>query len=172
MIAHSIGKGIGRIFRWMTDGACFVLRVIWNGCWLLFSVIMGGFGLFCLYGLGVLAVLLNQGYPLAGVTLGCLGLVMCTFSACVMGFTFLKKRRRGIGENRSFRVSGKGTGRTDEKETGKDAGRMDRKETGKGTGRTGREEAAEDTDRMDSRRKRMKRHDERGGENTWVNCEV
>lgn len=47
----------------------------------------GFFGLFCLYGLGVSLVLLLQGYPLAGVTVGCLGLVLCMFSLAGFGFT-------------------------------------------------------------------------------------
>ena len=102
MIIHGIGKGIGDIFRWIADMARLALVMIWNGCWVMFSVTAGGFGLFCLYGLGVLAVLLVQGYPLAGVTLGCLGLVMCSFSAAVIGFTFLR-HFKGSGKDRRQR---------------------------------------------------------------------
>lgn len=40
-------------------------------------------------------VLLTQGYPLAGVTIGCAGLVCCMFSAAGLGMTFLWRRRAG-----------------------------------------------------------------------------
>ena len=94
MIIHGIGAGVAGIFRWLAGAGAFVLRMIWNGCWLLFSAIMAGYGMFCLYGLGVLAVLLAQGYPLAGITLGCLGLALCFFSATGLGITLLKKGKR------------------------------------------------------------------------------
>ena len=59
--------------------------------WMLDHVLgfAGGFGLFSLFGLGLLTVLLTQGYPLVGVTIGCGGLVCCMFSAAGLGMTFL-----------------------------------------------------------------------------------
>ena len=50
------------------------------------------FGLFCLYGFGVLVILLADGYPLLGATLGCFGLVLCTFSAAGFVLTLLWKQ--------------------------------------------------------------------------------
>lgn len=66
---------------------------MWNGCWMLFSVFAGGLGLFSLYGMGVLAVLLMEGYPLVGVLIGCVGLVFCMFSAAGLGLTLLWRRK-------------------------------------------------------------------------------
>lgn len=89
-------RGTGRL---AVSGASFCIRVLfwgirmaWNAGWIGFALCCGFFGLCCLYGLGVLMVLLLQGYPLAGVTMGCLGLVMCSFSAAFLGLTLLKKR--------------------------------------------------------------------------------
>lgn len=71
------------------------IRMVWNGACIGCALLCGGFGLFCLYCLGLLTVLLLQGYPLAGVTLGCVGLVMCSFSAGWLSITMLLKGRNG-----------------------------------------------------------------------------
>ncbi|MCI9105797.1 MAG: DUF1700 domain-containing protein [Lachnospiraceae bacterium] len=76
-----------RIFRWG-------IRMTWNAGCLGFSFCCGFFGLICLYGFGLLMVLLLQGYPLVGLTMGCLGLVMCTFSAACLGLTMLWRVRK------------------------------------------------------------------------------
>lgn len=51
-------------------------------------------GLLCLFGLGMLAVLWMQHYPLAGVTIGCLGLVLCFFSAAGYAVTLLWRTKK------------------------------------------------------------------------------
>lgn len=99
-----MGKGILWIFRTGAAAIAWAARMVWNGCWILFSLAAAVFGLFSLYGLGVLAVLLIQGYPFAGVTLGCLGLVMCAFSAAVLGTTFLFRRQNNRAKNRGGRM--------------------------------------------------------------------
>ena len=86
---HSLCRGIRQMIQWMVDIALWGIRLAWNGCWIMFSVFAGGFGLFSLFGLGLLTVLLTQGYPLVGVTIGCGGLVCCMFSAAGLGMTFL-----------------------------------------------------------------------------------
>lgn len=75
------------IFLWCV-GVC------WNIGWILFAFFCGGFGLFSLFGLGVLAVLLAQGYPLAGVTIGALGVNLSLFAAAGLGLTLLWKGRK------------------------------------------------------------------------------
>ena len=51
-----------------------------------------------LFGLGVLAVLMVQGYPVAGVTLGCLGATVSLFSAAGLAMTLRwKKQKKGPG---------------------------------------------------------------------------
>lgn len=103
-VADNMGKGILWIFRTGAAAIAWAARMVWNGCWILFSLAAAGFGLFSLYGLGVLAVLLIQGYPFIGVTLGCLGLVMCAFSAAVLGTTFLFRTQNNRAKNRGGRT--------------------------------------------------------------------
>lgn len=94
--AGAMGRGwnalcrcVKTIWQWGLEGVLWGIRLAWNGCWVLFSLFAGGFGLFSLFGMGVLAVLLMQGYPLVGVTVGCAGLVCCLFSAAGLGMTLL-----------------------------------------------------------------------------------
>lgn len=84
---YMLGEGIGRIFHGCINAVRWCIRLAWNMCCVGASLTVGFFGLFCLYGLGVLLVLLIQGYPLWGITLGCLGLVLCMFSLAGFGFT-------------------------------------------------------------------------------------
>ena len=73
-------------------------RLFWNGAWIFLAGCMGGTGLMFLFCLGVLAVLMVQGYPVAGVTLGCLGATMSLFSAAGLGMTLRwKKQKKGPG---------------------------------------------------------------------------
>ena len=98
MTGNAIGRGIRAAVRWGLGMVRLAGRLAWNGCWTAFSLTAFGFGLFSLYLFGVLVILLMQGYPLTGVLLGCMGLVMCTFSAGVLGMSFRVKRRRRDGE--------------------------------------------------------------------------
>lgn len=85
------------------------MRMTWNATCIGFALGCGLFGLFCLYGMGMLMVLLSQGYPLAGVTLGCVGLVMCSFSAACLGMTWLwreQKNRESRGDRKDSRSEG------------------------------------------------------------------
>lgn len=93
-IAGTIGRGMKRLIGFSIDVILWGIRLVWNGCWFLFAVFMIGCGLFGLYGLGVLAILLMQGYPLIGVLVGCVGIVLCTFSAAGLGISFLYRRKR------------------------------------------------------------------------------
>lgn len=93
-IAGTIGRGMKSLIGFSIDVILWGIRLAWNGCWFLFAVFMIGCGLFGLYGLGVLAILLMQGYPLIGVLVGCVGIVLCTFSAAGLGISFLYRRKR------------------------------------------------------------------------------
>lgn len=79
-------------FCWKAAGWC--IRAAWNLCWAGFSIFCGVMGLFCLFGLGMLAVLLTQGYPLAGVVIGCLGLNLCLFAAAGFGMTLIWRNKK------------------------------------------------------------------------------
>ena len=49
MAGSTIGRGIRTAVRWVTDGGCLAGRLLWNGCWMIFSLTVFGFGLFFLY---------------------------------------------------------------------------------------------------------------------------
>ena len=90
----AVGKTISGIVQWGMNVVFVGICAAWNICWILFSLFTGSFGLMSLFGIGVLLVLLLEGYPLLGVTLGCLGLVFCMFSAAGLGVTLLKGREQ------------------------------------------------------------------------------
>lgn len=69
--------GIRRLFFACFCLAAWCIRWAWNLAMMFIAVLAGFSMLFGLFGLGVLAVLLMQGYPLAGIVLGCLGGVLC-----------------------------------------------------------------------------------------------
>lgn len=103
---HVIGRVIGKVFHWCVSVALWCIRLGWNmGC-VGASLLVGAFGLFCLYGLGVLVVLLPKGYPLLGITIGCLGMVLCLFSLTGFGFTLLwrSEGKEGIKEEDDHRI--------------------------------------------------------------------
>ncbi len=90
----SCARIAGKIFRFTQKAILWGIRTAWNACCIVFALYCGCCGLLSLYMLGMLTVLLMQGYPLAGVTLGCLGLALCFFSATGLGITLLKKGKR------------------------------------------------------------------------------
>lgn len=82
------------------------IRACWNVCWGGFALCCTIGGLICLFGLGMLAVLWMQHYPLAGVTIGCLGLVLCFFSAAGYAVTLLWKPEKRNGAGRGLNNQG------------------------------------------------------------------
>lgn len=86
------GHGISHMVSMAVKAAFWCVRAAWNACCIGGSLMIAFFGLFCLYGFGVLVILLADGYPLLGATLGCFGLVLCTFSAAGFVLTLLWKQ--------------------------------------------------------------------------------
>ena len=60
----------------------------WQFTLLFFSSILL-LGLFSLFVLGLLMVLIVQNYPISGVLIGCVGMTMCLFSLACLGVTFM-----------------------------------------------------------------------------------
>lgn len=89
----------GTAVLWVCGAAVkWCVGMAWNAFWLGNVLFCSLFGLLGLFGLGILMVLLFQNYPLIGVTVGCLGTVMCLFSAAWLSLTFLWRpshERRG-----------------------------------------------------------------------------
>lgn len=88
-----MSRFIGAILLFTT--AC--IRWLWNGCMILLALIMGACTLAGIFCMGVIAVLLLQGYPLVGITLASLGGVMCCGSITVLLFCLMRRKN---GENR------------------------------------------------------------------------
>jgi len=92
-MVKSVGRGITRMVTMGIGAALWCIRMAWNACCIGGSLLIAVCGLFFLYGLGVCLILLKEGYPMTGVTLGCFGLVLCAFSATGFGFSLLWRRR-------------------------------------------------------------------------------
>ena len=89
---HGTMRFFGRTINFFIHSFLWGIQMAWNGFCVGTALILGGFGLFSLFCLGVLTVLLVQHYPLMGVTLGCLGLVLCSFSAAGLFASFIRRK--------------------------------------------------------------------------------
>lgn len=91
-LIHNL-KGIGKMMlqlgNWLIRISVWCLRLLWNGCVITAALVSGAMGLFALFMVGILGVLLLQGYPLIGVTVGCLGLVLCLLAVTLLLWTML-----------------------------------------------------------------------------------
>jgi len=69
-----------------------LLRLLWNLLLALCAVPFIAAGMLALVGIGLLAVLLIQGYPLIGILLCCLGAVLCCAAILGLGITLIWHR--------------------------------------------------------------------------------
>lgn len=71
----------GRGFKTMMQGLLLLgkwcLILLWNGFWLCMSILCGLFALTALFGAGAFVILMLQGYPLVGVVMVILGILLC-----------------------------------------------------------------------------------------------
>lgn len=91
-------EGIKASLHLMAQVVLWGVRMTWNAGWICFSLFFAMCGVVCLYILGLFVVLLMQHYPLAGMTVGFLGAMLCAFSAAGLGLTFLW--RKGTNRNK------------------------------------------------------------------------
>lgn len=94
MVWNNLWGGIKAVFHLLVRAFLWGIRMAWNAGWICFSLFFAVGGVVCLYILGLFAVLLMQHYPLAGVTVGFFGAMLCTFSAAGLGLTFLWKKEK------------------------------------------------------------------------------
>ncbi len=87
-------NGIEAAFHLMVQAVLWGVRMMWNAGWICFSLFFAVCGVVCLYILGLFVVLLMQDYPLAGVTVGFLGAMLCAFSVAGLGLTFLWRKEK------------------------------------------------------------------------------
>ena len=86
---------IFRLLGQLVNMSLWCVRICWN-CFVTGAALsIGVFGLMCLFAVGIFAVLLFQGYPVIGVTIGCLGLVVCMFAVTVFVCTLIWKTPKG-----------------------------------------------------------------------------
>lgn len=85
---RGIFRSVRRLVRWMVGLALWCCRMVWNCCVLFVTAFSAFVGLCFLFCLGMLAVLLCQGYPFAGPAIGCLGAVLCCAALTVFSCTF------------------------------------------------------------------------------------
>lgn len=89
-------------FRLCAEAVLWCFRWMWNLAWIGAGIVIGFGSCMLLFSLGTLTVLLALGYPLAGVTIGCLGGTMCMVSVTAWCFSMLilKRKRREAREKR------------------------------------------------------------------------
>jgi len=94
------------IWNWTIAATWWCLKLCWNIWWIGWALFLGCVGLMLLFCLGVLAVLWAQGYPFAGITIGCLGLVLVLLAAAAYALTLLCRVRREIRTSKSLDAPG------------------------------------------------------------------
>lgn len=102
-IIRQVFHGIGRIICYGLNFCWWCMRLGWNIGWICFGAFAGFCGAISLFLTGACIVILTQGYPLVGITIGCLGLT-CSFSAVTgLSFSFLCHLRK---ENKTSQKKG------------------------------------------------------------------
>lgn len=105
MIFPMIAGGIKGFCYGILTMAAWTGRMIWNGGVVCATVLFALLGLVFLYLFGVLLILWQQGYPLGGVVLGCLGAVLCFISLAVFGSTFYRNKKAvRLDEKEKYKV--------------------------------------------------------------------
>lgn len=97
-IIGKAGYGMSGFIRAIGLFIVACVRWFWNGCVLLAALITGAITLTGIFCMGVMAVLLLQGYPLAGVTLAGLGGAMFSGSVTLIMFCLLRRKNRENGQ--------------------------------------------------------------------------
>ncbi|MCI9593959.1 MAG: DUF1700 domain-containing protein [Lachnospiraceae bacterium] len=93
MILSMLAGGIKGLCYGILTTAAWIGRIIWNSGVVCATVFFALLGLIFLYLFGMLFILWQQGYPLGGVVLGCLGAVLCFISLAVFGSTFYRNKK-------------------------------------------------------------------------------
>ena len=99
----AIGHGIVALWNWFIRFCIFWLKFMWNAAWLLFAVFCACLAMIALMGVGAMPILLNQGYPLTGIFIICIGGLLCLGSLSYGAFSMLIRRKKdgkdGNGED-------------------------------------------------------------------------
>ncbi len=85
-------SGWNRTISWLGSACILLLRLAWNLALLLCASPIILLALAIMLGLGALVILLCQGYPLVGVTLCTLGVLLCCAALLGLGWTLIWHR--------------------------------------------------------------------------------
>ena len=96
-ILAGVCNGIKGIFRICIDISVWCVKLAWNFFWIMTAFVSGIFALFSVFGLGLMAVLLFQGYPVAGIGLMSLGGALAFGAFTVLCTIFMVKMKRNRG---------------------------------------------------------------------------
>lgn len=91
---RQLGRGLGQLIR-------LAAWLVWNGVLLLCALPFVALGLFALVCLGLLLVWLTQGMPLAGMTLGCVGILATCIGVLGLGSGLIWRRKRAAPASQS-----------------------------------------------------------------------
>lgn len=87
-IAKTIGAACRQFWSMIIAMMRWCIRIFWKGCLLGITGVIGIFELIAFYVEGVLVVLLVNGYPLTGVSVGGVGVILGLFAAIGVCWTF------------------------------------------------------------------------------------
>lgn len=93
-ILPGIWNGITAFCRWCADVCIWCVRMTWNACCVAVSLTVGLAGVFFLFVLGMLLILVLGGYPLRGLAVASLGAAMSFFAAAGLAMTILWRKKR------------------------------------------------------------------------------
>lgn len=90
----AVVRAVGKLFRICAEAVKWCLKWIWNLFWIGSGVLFGSGSFFMIFIMGVLVVLLAMSYPLIGVSIGCLGVILCMVSVTIWCFSLIIKSNR------------------------------------------------------------------------------
>ena len=90
----SFSAGLGRIFHGLVHLLAALVRLAWDLLLVLIGIPFAVAGMLSLLGIGLLLVLLLQGYPLAGPLLCLLGGVLCCAALLCLDITLICREGR------------------------------------------------------------------------------
>ena len=87
-------RGLIKTWELFTAFCIWWIRLFWNLLWLFMALFFGGMALITLAGVGVILVLLPQGYPMVGMLLICLGGMLCMGTLCCGSYSLILRRKK------------------------------------------------------------------------------
>ena len=78
--------------------------LIWNLTWILITCLLIGLAACCLFGFGILLILVFGGYPLLGAELFCFGAAMSGGALGILTFGLRKKYRKRVPRKETVTV--------------------------------------------------------------------